>query len=80
VTGVQTPAVTTKIPARLDRVVVGVQGAAGSRAAISLAAREARRRGAELIAVMACSSERALGAPAGRPVATLRTADGGRAG
>ena len=56
-------------------VVVGVDGSAGSRAAITLAAKEADYRGAELIAVMAYSGERALGAPATRPVATLRTAD-----
>jgi nucleotide-binding universal stress UspA family protein len=58
-----------------DIVVVGVDGSAGSRAAIMLAAEEAGYRGAELIAVMAYSGERALGAPAARPVATLRTAD-----
>jgi nucleotide-binding universal stress UspA family protein len=56
-------------------VVVGVGDPAGSRAAIRLAAEEARYRGAQLIAVMAYSGERALGAPAARPVATLRTAD-----
>jgi nucleotide-binding universal stress UspA family protein len=56
-------------------VVVGVDGSGSSRAAIRLAAVEARSRGAELVAVMAYSGERALGAPAGRPVATLRTAD-----
>jgi len=54
---------------------VGVGDPAGSRAAIRLAAEEAHYRGAELIAVMAYSGERALGAPATRPVATLRTAD-----
>jgi len=56
-------------------VVVGVEGPAGSRAAIRLAAEEAYYRGAELIAVMAYSGERALGAPAAGPVGTLRTAD-----
>jgi nucleotide-binding universal stress UspA family protein len=56
-------------------VVVGVEGSGSSRTAIRLAAEEARYRGAELIAVMAYSGERALGAPAVRPVATLRTAD-----
>jgi nucleotide-binding universal stress UspA family protein len=56
-------------------VVVGIEGSGSSRAAIRLAAQEARYRGAELIAVMAYSGERALGAPAVRPVATLRTAD-----
>ena len=58
-----------------NTVVVGVGDPAGSRAAIRLAAEEAQYRGAELIAVMAYSGERALGAPATRPVATLRTAD-----
>ena len=56
-------------------VVVGVEGPAGCRAAIRLAAEEAYYRGAELIAVMAYSGERALGVPAARPVGTLRTAD-----
>ncbi len=56
-------------------VVVGVEGSASSRSTIRLAAEEAGYRGAELIAVMTYSGERALGAPAGRPVATLRTAD-----
>jgi nucleotide-binding universal stress UspA family protein len=56
-------------------VLVGIDGSARSRSAIRLAAEEADYRGAELIAVMAYSGERALGAPASRPVATLRTAD-----
>jgi nucleotide-binding universal stress UspA family protein len=56
-------------------VVVGVEESARSRAAIRLAAQEADYRGAELIAIMAYSGERVLGAPAARPVATLRTAD-----
>ena len=56
-------------------VVVGVEESARSRDAIRLAAQEADYRGAELIAVMAYSGERALGAPAVRPVSTLRTAD-----
>ena len=56
-------------------VVVGVEGSGGSRTAIRLAAQEARYRNAELIAVMTYSGERALGAPAVRPLATLRTAD-----
>ena len=56
-------------------IVVGVDGSGSSRAAIRLAAAEAQSRGAELVAVMTYSGERALGAPAGRPVATLRTAD-----
>jgi nucleotide-binding universal stress UspA family protein len=59
-------------------VVVGVDGSGSSRTAIRLAADEARYRDAELIAVMAYSGERALGAPAVRPVATLRTAEDDR--
>jgi nucleotide-binding universal stress UspA family protein len=55
-------------------VVVGVDGP-GSYAAIRLAAQEAGYRAAPLLAVMAYSGERALGAPAARPVATLRTAE-----
>lgn len=60
-------------------VVVGVDGSAGSRAAIRLAFTEARYRSAPLIAVMAYSQESALGAPAGRPLVTTRTADEQRA-
>jgi|SRR5215467_7058739 len=56
-------------------VVVGIDGSAGSRAAIRLAAQEARYRTAPLMAVMAYSGERTLGAPATRPLATLRTAE-----
>jgi nucleotide-binding universal stress UspA family protein len=56
-------------------VVVGVDGAASSREAIRLAAREASYREAALVAVMAYSSTPALGAPAGRPLSSLRTAD-----
>ena len=56
-------------------VVVGVDGAHGSDAAIRPAAREARYRNAPLLAVMAYSGETTLGAPAARPVATLRTAE-----
>jgi len=59
-------------------VVVGVDGAGRSLAAILLAAREASYRGAPLIAVMTYSGERALGAPATRPVASLRTDDDDR--
>jgi nucleotide-binding universal stress UspA family protein len=55
-------------------VVVGVEGTGSSRTTIQVAAQEARSRDATLIAVMAYSSERSLGAPAARPVATLRTA------
>jgi nucleotide-binding universal stress UspA family protein len=60
-------------------VVVGVDGSAGSRTAIRLAAQEARYRQAQLIAVMAYGRERVLGAPAAQPVATLATGDGERA-
>jgi len=56
-------------------VVVGVDGSDASRAAIALAALEARYRGAPLIAVQAYSGERTLGAPAARPLSTLRTAE-----
>jgi nucleotide-binding universal stress UspA family protein len=52
-------------------VVVGVTGR--FQATIQAAAQEARCRDATLIAVMAYS-ERPLGAPAARPVATLRAA------
>jgi nucleotide-binding universal stress UspA family protein len=55
-------------------VVVGVDGPT-SYAAIRLAAQEASYRAAPMLAVMACSGERALGAPAARPLATLRTAE-----
>ena len=56
-------------------VVVAVEGTGSSRSAIRMAAQEARYRGAQLIAVMAYSGERAFGAPAVRPLATLRTGD-----
>ena len=56
-------------------VVVGVDSSAGSQAVIRLAAQEARYRTARLMAVMAYSGERTLGAPATRPLATLRTAE-----
>lgn len=56
-------------------VVVGVEGVAGSRAAIRLAAREAGYRQAPLVAVLAYSSNPAVGAPAGRPLASLHSAD-----
>ena len=56
-------------------VVVGVDGSDASRAAIAMAAREARYRGAPLIAVQAYSGERTTGAPAVRPLSTLRTAE-----
>jgi nucleotide-binding universal stress UspA family protein len=54
-------------------VLVGVDGSRGSRAAIRIAAREAGYRQAPLLAVLAYSGERVLGAPAAQPVATLRT-------
>jgi nucleotide-binding universal stress UspA family protein len=59
-------------------IVVGVEGTGRSRTTIQMAAQEARCRDATLIAVMAYSSERSLGAPAERPVATLHTASGER--
>jgi len=55
-------------------VVVGVDGTGRHRTTIQAAAQEARRRDATLIAVMAYSSERPLGAPPPRPVATLAVA------
>jgi nucleotide-binding universal stress UspA family protein len=55
-------------------VVVGVDGTAACRAAIRIAAQEARYRQAPLIAVMAYSGQRTLGGPAGQPAATLGTA------
>jgi len=63
-------------PRRKERtmsVVVGVDGTEASQAAIRIAAEEARYRQAPLIAVMAYSGERTLGALAGQPVATLAT-------
>jgi nucleotide-binding universal stress UspA family protein len=59
-------------------VVVGVDRAGRCLTAIRLAAREASCRDAPLLAVMAYSGERALGAPAARPVASLRTDDNHR--
>jgi nucleotide-binding universal stress UspA family protein len=59
-------------------VVVGVDGSAGSRTAIQLAAQEARYRQAQLIAVMAYGRERVLGTLAGQSVSTLATADDDR--
>jgi len=59
-------------------IVVGVEGTGSSRITIQMAAHEARCRHATLIAVMAYSGERALGAPTARPVATLPTASDDR--
>ena len=55
-------------------VVVGVDGSPDSYAAIRLAREEAKFRAVGLIAVMAHSSEGALGAPAARPLSTFRSA------
>ncbi len=54
-------------------VVVGVDGLPDSFAAIRLARREASYRGVGLAAVMAYTSEGALGAPAARPLSTPGT-------
>lgn len=56
-------------------VVVGIKETGNSRAALRLAAQEARYRDATLIAVLAYGGNPALGAPAGRPVAAAHTAD-----
>ena len=56
-----------------NAVVVGVDGSDCSRAAIVLAAREARYRDVPLIAVQAYSGERTLAGPAAQPTSTLRT-------
>lgn len=55
-------------------VIVGVEGAAASRASIRLADREASYRGSNLIAVITHSTERPLGAPLARRPGTLLTA------
>ncbi len=59
-------------------VVVGVRDSGRSRAAIKLAAQEARYRSATLLAVMAYSTDSALGAPGGRPLAVLHDTDAER--
>jgi nucleotide-binding universal stress UspA family protein len=56
-----------------NAVVVAVDVSDGSRAAIVLAAREARYRDAPLIAVQAYSGERTVPGPAAHPASTLRT-------
>jgi nucleotide-binding universal stress UspA family protein len=57
----------------VEAVLVGVDSSDASRAAIALAAREARYRGAPLIAVQAYSGERPPAAPAARPLSIMRT-------
>ena len=57
----------------INAVVVGVDGSDCSRAAIVMAAREARYRDVPLIAVQAYSGERTLAGPAAQPALTLRT-------
>ncbi len=54
-------------------VIVGVEGATGSRASIRLADREASYRGSSLIAVITHSTERPAGVPAARSPGTMRT-------
>jgi len=54
-------------------VVVAVGGSGNGRAAIQLAATEAGYREAPLIAVTAYQAASPLGAPAARPVATMRS-------
>ncbi len=56
-------------------VVVGVDGLPDSFAAIRLARQEAAYRGVGLAAVMAYTSEGALGTPAGRPLSVPGTPD-----
>jgi nucleotide-binding universal stress UspA family protein len=52
-------------------VVVGVKDTSGARAALQVAAQEARFRGSRLIAVKAYHEGSTFGAPAGRPLSTL---------
>jgi len=60
-------------------VLVGVQGAAGARAAIQAAAEEAGFRRTKLVAVTAYSAEQTAAAPAARPAGALRTSGEERA-
>ena len=61
-------------------VVVGVDGQSGTRAAIRLAAQEARYRGTGLVAIMAYSGDRTPGTPAARPLSVPGPADEQRTG
>jgi nucleotide-binding universal stress UspA family protein len=54
---------------------VAVDSSGSSREAIVLAEREARYRGAPLIAIQAYSGERTLGVPAAKPMSKPRTAE-----
>jgi nucleotide-binding universal stress UspA family protein len=54
-------------------VLVGVDGSPRSYAAVRVGQEEASLRQTELVVMMAYSGEGALGAPAGRPLATTRT-------
>jgi len=56
-------------------VVVGVDGLPHSYAAIMLARQEAACRGTDLTAVMAYTSDSALGTPAARPLTSPMPAD-----
>jgi nucleotide-binding universal stress UspA family protein len=60
-------------------VLVGVQGTAGSRAAIRAAAEEAAFRRTKLVAVTAYSAEPMAAAPAARPAGGVRTSTEERA-
>lgn len=60
-------------------VVVGVDGSPRSHSAVQVAAQEARYRDMPLMAVMAYSAQGPLGAPAARPLSTLRTSADERA-
>lgn len=60
-------------------VLVGVQGMAGSRAAIRAAAEEAGFSHTKLVAVTAYRAEPVADAPAGRPAGALRTSTEERA-